>query len=95
MLVLIVLALAACGSTGKDFDPALTENIVNGKTTKEEIRSMFGEPFKTGVQNGDPVWAYEYTEYGHSKTNPSRQLIVVFGPDDVVKTHQKLFIEAK
>ncbi|MCH8207995.1 MAG: outer membrane protein assembly factor BamE [Nitrospinae bacterium] len=91
ILTLTVLLLVACGSTGKDFDPALTENIVNGKTTREEIRSMFGEPYKTGIQNGDPIWAYEYHEYGLSENNPSRQLIVVFGPDDVVKSHQKLF----
>ncbi len=91
ILALTVLLLVACGSTGKDFDPALTENIVNGKTTREEIRSMFGEPYKTGIQNGHPIWAYEYHEYGLSENNPSRQLIVVFGPDDVVKSHQKLF----
>lgn len=95
ILVLTVFLLAACGSTGKDFDPALTANIVNGKTTKEEIRSMFGAPYKTGIQNGDPIWAYEYNEYGLSENNLSRQLIVVFGPDDVVKSHQKSFTGTK
>jgi hypothetical protein len=49
---------------------------------------MFGEPFKTGSQNGQPVWIYEYNHYHAIKDDKSRSLVVVFGSNGVVQSHQ-------
>lgn len=51
-------ALAGCAGTGNDSLRSETEatvstKIVDGKTTKDEVRSMFGSPLKTEFTDGD------------------------------------------
>lgn len=83
-----LLALGGCGTAGKDFNEAKVSKITNGTTTRGEIRKMFGEPFKTGTQNGLPVWVYEYNYYHAIKNDESKNLVVVFDSNGVVQAHQ-------
>ncbi len=86
--ILLVGLLSACGSAGKDFDPALAASVQNGKTSKEEIRSLFGTPFKTGIQNGKEIWIYEYNTYSALGPDTSKDFIIVFDDRGVVTSHQ-------
>jgi hypothetical protein len=89
LLVLGALTMAVgCGTVGAEFDPAFVKNIVNDKTTQDEIRSMFGTPFRTGIENGNPIWVYEYNEYHAIGRDLSKDLIVVFDDKGVVKSYQ-------
>tara|TARA_B100000315_G_scaffold132385_1_gene121855 strand:- start:118 stop:429 length:312 start_codon:yes stop_codon:yes gene_type:complete len=83
-----LLVLGGCGTAGKNFDEAKVSKIANGTTTRAEIRKMFGEPFKTGIQNGLPVWIYEYNLFYSIENNKSKNLVVVFGSNGVVQSHQ-------
>ena len=83
-----LLTLGGCGTAGKDFNESKVSKIANGTTTRAEIRKMFGEPFKTGTQNGLPVWVYEYNLYYSIENDKSKNLVVVFGSDGVVQAHQ-------
>ena len=90
-----ILTLGGCGGTvGKKFNASKIENIINGTTTQAEIKNMFGKPFKTGIQNGKPIWVYEYNKYNLLKNETSRDLIIVFGPSGVVQSHQFMSNEA-
>ena len=73
---------------GKNFDESKTKNIANGITTQAEIKIIFGKPFKTGIQNGQPVCVYEYNRYYLIDNDVSKDLIVVFSPMGVVQSHQ-------
>ena len=84
----LILFLSACGTVGKEFDEMLYANIVKGTTTHKEIRAMFGPPFKKGIQNGDPVWTYEYNHVNTFGPDIIKDLIIVFGKNGVVKSHQ-------
>ena len=84
----IILILAGCGTVGENFNASKAKNIVNGISTREDIKIMFGKPFKTGVQNGKPVWVYEHNYYHLINDNASKNLIIVFGPNGVVQSHQ-------
>lgn len=92
--LLLACLLAACGTVGRDFDPALAESVQNGKTTKQDVRSMFGTPFKTGIQNGDEVWVYERNVYTAIGQDTSKDFIVVFNKQGVVTSHQFMSSEA-
>ena len=83
-----LLALGGCGTAGKNFNESKISKIVNGTTTRAEIRRMLGEPFKTGMQNGLPVWVYEYNRYHAIKDAKSKNLVVVFGSNGIVQSHQ-------
>lgn len=87
---LMCFALAGCGTVGKQFDSSLAETIVNGQTTQSEILEKFGDPFKKGTQNGDLVWVYEFNEYRGSGNSISKNLIIVFDRNNIVKSRQTM-----
>ena len=89
IVTIFVLAFGGCGGTvGKKFNTPKVENIINGTTTQAEIKTIFGKPFKTGIQNGKPIWVYEYNRYNLLRNDTSKDLIIVFGSSGVVQSHQ-------
>ena len=84
----LALFLSACGTVGQEFNESLYTNIVEGTTTKKEIRIMFGPPFRKGIQNGDSVWTYEYNYVNAFGTDIIKDMIIVFSKNGVVKSHQ-------
>ncbi len=87
-LLLGFLMISGCGSTGKEFDETLIDNIVNGTTTQDQVEEMFGPPFKKGIQNGRTIWVYEYNEYNAIGDDQSKDMVVVFEDTGVVRSHQ-------
>lgn len=79
-----------CGTTGKNFKESLYKNIITGTTTHKEIQAMFGPPFKKGVQNGYKVWTYEYNAYNSLGNDITKDMVIVFTPSGVVKSHQMM-----
>jgi len=86
-LLLCLSLTLGCGTVGKDFDIEKARTIENGKTTKEDIAQMFGEPFKTGIQNGHPIWIYEQNKYKAVGEDTSKSLTVEFDDNGVVRNH--------
>jgi hypothetical protein len=84
----VVLISNGCGTAGKNFDTANVQSILNGKTTRSGIKKIFGEPFKTGIQNGQPVWIYENHHYSILLNDTSEDLIIIFSSDGTVQSHQ-------
>ena len=87
IVVGITLISNGCGTAGKSFNSSKVESIVNGITTRSDIKIMFGEPFKIGIQNGQPIWVYEDHHYSIIREE-SKDLIIIFGPDGIVQSHQ-------
>ncbi len=88
VLIACMAVGSGCGSVGKDFDTDMAQTIEKGKTTKSDIKRMFGTPFKTGVQNGNPIWQYEKNVYRAVGKDSSKSLIVEFDGNGIVKGHQ-------
>ncbi|MDH5457271.1 MAG: outer membrane protein assembly factor BamE [Nitrospinota bacterium] len=86
-LLLCFTMTLGCGTVGKDFDIEQAQTIENGKTTREDIALMFGEPFKVGVQNSHPIWIYEKSKYKVIGDDTSKSLIVEFDDNGVVRNH--------
>jgi len=90
ILLAALLFASGCGTAGKNFDESLYKNIVAGTTTYNEIQSMFGPPFKKGIQNGYKVWTYEYNFYNALGKNITKDIVIVFDQSGVVKSHQMM-----
>ena len=52
------IALAACVSVGREFPRNAVELIKPGTTTMDEIRKVFGNPIRTGIDDGKLAWTY-------------------------------------
>jgi hypothetical protein len=83
--LLAVLSLPFTGcmpSVGRPFPVEQVRQIEIGVTTKDEIRTMFGDPWRTGVEDG--FRTYTYGEYS---VKMSRDLVIRFDDQDVVKSY--------
>ena len=88
IVVGIILTSNGCSTVGKSFNTSKVESIVNGVTTRSDIKKMFGEPFKTGIQNGQPIWVYEDHYYSIIRGETSKDLIIIFNSDGIVQSYQ-------
>ena len=88
IVVGIILISNGCGTVGKSFNTSKVESIVNGITTQSDIKKMFGEPFKIGIQNGQPIWVYEDNYYSIIREETFKDLIIIFNPDGIVQSYQ-------
>ena len=85
LMLLVALSLPATGcmpTVGEAFPFYKVRQIEVEKTTMAEIRDMFGEPWRTGLENGERTWTYG--EYG---VNISRDLVIRYDDQNVVKSY--------
>ncbi len=54
-------------SAGTKIDENLLSKIENCKTTKSEILELFGEPWRTGFQNGYKTMNWQYASFEGSQ----------------------------
>lgn len=86
-LTLPLLLSAGCAKVGRDFPVAPVTRIEIGETTREEIRTMFGQPWRTGIEDGQSTWTYanyRYSAFGPEKT---RDLLIRFDEDGKVSSY--------
>jgi len=58
LLVTGALFLGGCATVGRDFPAARVAEIRRGQTTKGELLSIFGRPYRRGIEDGDSTWTY-------------------------------------
>ena len=88
--VALAAALAmtlGCFGVGTNFPSAPVTKIEKGVSTKKEIRRMFGEPFRSGVDNGYETWTYVYNRWQPFGKARSKDLYVVFNKDGSVRAY--------
>jgi outer membrane protein assembly factor BamE (lipoprotein component of BamABCDE complex) len=99
------LMLTGCASVGneslrKETESTVSQKIVQGKTTKAEVKAMFGSPTKTTFTDGGlEVWNYDFANvsadaisyvpivnlFGASASGKKKELVVMYDSADVVK----------
>jgi outer membrane protein assembly factor BamE (lipoprotein component of BamABCDE complex) len=103
--LLLAIAVSGCASVGneslrKETEGSVAQKIVQGKTTKAEVRAMFGSPTKTTFTDGGlEVWNYDFTNvsadaisyvpivnlFGASASGKKKELVVMYDDANVVK----------
>lgn len=87
-LMTFLLALGAgCATVGKDFATHNVDQIRIGETTRQDIQQMFGEPWRTGVEDGKRTWSYgkyRWSAFGDAETT---DLVVRFDGDGRVSSY--------
>lgn len=103
--VVLALALSGCASVGneslrKETEVSVAQKIVQGKTTKSEVRAMFGSPTRTSFTDGGlEVWNYDFSNvsadaisyvpivnlFGASASGKKKELVVMYDDANVVK----------
>lgn len=86
-----ILLLVGCAqiTVGKDFDQTKLDQVVKGKTSKEEVLRIFGEPMEKDAEMGIERWVYvsrvtsaapkpEWLRISYRGNVQERRLLVVF-----------------
>ena len=79
--------LCSCASVGREFPVSTVPQIHIGTTTQDQIRTMFGEPWRTGVENGNRTWTYGDYHYRLLGESSTTDLVVRFNDKNVVETY--------
>ena len=83
----LILLASGCATVGRDFPVQRVADIRIGETTQEEIRTMFGEPWRVGLEDGQRTWTYgkyRYQLFGEASTT---DLVVRFADDGTVASY--------
>jgi len=90
-IIIAVSLLCTSGCTrlnvGYDFPADQVIHIQIGKTTKDEIRTTFGEPWRTGLENGLETWTYGKYKYRGFTETEAKDLVVRFTPKGIVESY--------
>ena len=87
LLLLFSLSLSACFTVGQSFSNYAVPDIKIGKTTEAEIKTMFGPPWRTGMDDGDRTWTYGHYRYSLFGSAKTEDLVIRFGTDGVVSSY--------
>jgi outer membrane protein assembly factor BamE (lipoprotein component of BamABCDE complex) len=83
----VAAALAGCLTVGRDFPADQVGQIEIGHTSRDEIHRMFGEPWRTGLEDGRRTWTYGRYRYKLFGTTETRDLVVRFDANGVVASY--------
>ena len=99
------LAISGCASVGNETlrsesESSVKAKMVEGKTTKPEVRAMFGSPLKTTFTDGGlEVWTYEFSKvsadavayipivnlFGATASGTKKELVAMFDANGTLK----------
>ena len=82
-----LLGCAACFTVGRDFAAGPVPSIEKGITTKADVQRSFGDPFRTGLDDGYESWSYVYNRWTPFAVTRSKDLYVVFNKDGTVRSY--------
>jgi outer membrane protein assembly factor BamE (lipoprotein component of BamABCDE complex) len=85
-IILISIALlAGCANAGNKAVDGLTQadvskSLVQEKTTKNEVRNLFGSPMETTYTDGGlEIWKYEYVDASAMTAETVGSMLLTFG----------------
>ena len=76
-----------CATVGHDFSVDQVPKIQIGQTTKNEIRTMFGEPWRVGLEDGLETWSYGKYHYRMFREKDAKDLVVRFNKNNIVDSY--------
>jgi len=87
LAAMLLLLSAGCATVGKDFPVNRVKDIRIHETTKEEIRSLFGSPWRVGIEDGQPTWTYGKYRYQAFSETSTQDLVIRFDKNYVVDSY--------
>jgi hypothetical protein len=105
--MLAALSVGACASAGNDVlrtqdAKAVDQNIIDGKTTRSEVESMYGAPTSTSFANTqNEIWIYRWSRATSRPENfipyvgllvasndvQKKELVILFNEQNIVVRH--------
>lgn len=85
--LLVVLAVPGCASVGQEFPVNRVLDIRIGETTQEAVRSLFGSPWRVGLEDGKRTWTYGKYNWSAFAPTSTQDLVIRFDPQGRVSSY--------
>ena len=86
-LLFLTIFSFGCATVGHEFDVSQVPNIQIGKTTQDQIKTMFGSPWRVGIEDGKRTWTYGRYHYSLFEDASTRDLVVKFDSNGIVSSY--------
>ncbi|WP_305909750.1 outer membrane protein assembly factor BamE [Methylomarinum sp. Ch1-1] len=87
VLLSVLSLVSGCASIGREFPSSQVSVITIGETTQRQIRSMFGAPWRVGIENGQRTWTYGHYQYSLFGEGSTEDLVVRFDNRGIVASY--------
>ena len=82
-----VAFFTGCMTVGRPFPTHEVRQIETGTTTRDEVKRLFGEPWRTGLEDGESTFTYGHYQYSLFGEGTTRDLVVRFDGHGVVSSY--------
>ncbi len=86
-LTMMGFVMGGCARVGVAFDSSSVEKIRLNETTKDDIITMLGEPWRKGLEDGYVMWTYGHYTYRLFGDSDTKDLVVKFTKEGKVKSY--------
>lgn len=106
-VVVAAFVLCGCASVGNETlrnesETSVQTKLIEGKTTRTQVRSMFGSPLKTSfTDGGQEIWTFEFSKvsadavsyipivnlFGASASGKKKELVVLFDKAGLIQRY--------
>ncbi|MGR9114451.1 MAG: outer membrane protein assembly factor BamE domain-containing protein [Gammaproteobacteria bacterium] len=83
----LVLNGSGCASVGQNFAASRVMEIKIGQTTQRDIREIFGEPWRVGIEDGNKTWTYGKYKYSLFGSDETEDLVIRFDTNGIVRSY--------
>lgn len=88
LFVLSLLSLiTACATIGREFPSSQVSLLRIGETRQAQVRSLFGAPWRVGIENGQRTWTYGHYQYSLFNQGSTEDLVVRFDSRGIVASY--------
>ena len=87
LVLFCLLVPTSCATVGQSFNVDAVPRVEIGKTTVDDIRRLFGNPWRTGVEDGYTTWTYGHYKYKLFGSANTQDLVVRFDKQNVVSSY--------
>lgn len=79
--------LVGCATVGQPYAEHKVADIVIGETSKKDIQTMFGNPWRTGSESGQQTWTYGNYRYSAFSDAQTSDLVVRYNKEGKVASY--------
>ncbi len=87
LVIAVTASSLGCLTVGRSFPTAPVTEITVGETAKVDVRARFGEPWRTGVEDGQETWTYGHYRYRALGATETTDLVLRFDRTGTVASY--------
>ncbi|GAA3590433.1 MULTISPECIES: outer membrane protein assembly factor BamE domain-containing protein [Marinobacter] len=85
--LLLTVTIGGCATVGQDFATHNVDQIRLGDTTRDEVQRLFGQPWRTGLKDGQRTWTYGKYRWSAFDDAQTTDLVITFDDDGTVESY--------